>query len=207
MAILKLEDAPPSVQIFYDKGVAAMERNNLNYAMDMFAAVLEVEPRLLQVRRLLRAATIKHAQICPPKKLAVVKALTGFVRFPLVLKKDAFHALECTERWLRVDPLNRRFALAQCEAAKQAGLPEVAIQTLEIMKEHCPHIPSLLEPLAQLYADTEQAEKEYECRTVIARLSPNDPSAQKELKNAAARFTMGKAGWKKNPAEVSCDKK
>ncbi len=50
MAEVKLEDAPQGVRTYYDKGIAALERSNFDYAMDMFEAVLKIEPRLLQVR-------------------------------------------------------------------------------------------------------------------------------------------------------------
>lgn len=197
MAETKLEDAPQGVRAYYDKGVAAMERNNFGYAMDMFTAALAIEPRLLQIRRLLRAAAAKRAKAHPPGKIAVAKGLGSLLKFPALLKKDPVKAIETAENLLRIDPFNLKFAKAQCDAAEAAGLPEIAIQTLEILKENAPAELAILEPLATLYRQTGLFDREYQCRNQIAKLKPNDAVALKELKDAAARLTMGKAGWQK----------
>ena len=42
MAEVKLEHAPPGVRTYYDKAIAALERDNFDYAMDMFEAMLNV---------------------------------------------------------------------------------------------------------------------------------------------------------------------
>ena len=197
MAEVKLEDAPQGVRSYYDKGVAALERNNLEYAMDMFEAALKVEPRLLRVRKLLRSAAIKSAKLKPPGKLAVAKTLGAFMKTSTMLKKNPQQAIERTESLLRIDPLNFKFAKLQCDAAEAATLPELAIQTLELLKENTPPSLAVLEPLARLYRNSERFDDEYACHEAIIKLNPNDTNALKELKDAAARLTMGKAGWQK----------
>jgi tetratricopeptide (TPR) repeat protein len=197
MAEVKLEDAPQGVRTYYDKGVAAMERDNLEYAMDMFTAALNLEPRLLQVRKLLRSAAIKKAKVKPTGKMAVAMGMGRLVKASSLLKKNPLQALEISEKLLRIDPFNLKFTKTQCEAAKAAELPEIAIQTLEILKDRIPENLAVLKPLAELYLDEECYELEYECRTAIAKLKPNDATALKELKDSAARLTMGKTGWQK----------
>jgi tetratricopeptide (TPR) repeat protein len=197
MAEIRLEEAPQGVRTFYDKGIAAMERGNLDYAMDMFEAVLGIEPRLLQVRKLLRAAAVKKAKANPAGRLAVAKAMGGLMKASALLKKNPIQSLEHAEKLLRIDPLNQKFARVQCGAAKAAGLPEVAIQTLEILNDNAPPSLAVLEPLAELYRETEQFDLEFKCRGKIAKLKPNDSEAVRALKDAAARLTMGKAGWQK----------
>ncbi len=197
MAEVKLEDAPSSIRTYYDKGISAMERDNLEYAMDMFEAALGIEPRLLQIRKLLRAAAVKKVKSTPPGKLAVAKAMPGLLKATSILKKSPLKALEISEQLLRVDPFNLKFTKALCDAAEAAGLPEIAIQMLEVLKDNKPENLQVLEPLARLYSEMESYESEYECRSTIAKLKPNDTNASKELKDAAARLTMGKAGWQK----------
>ncbi len=197
MTEIKLEDAPAGVRAYHDKGVAALERGNLEYAMDMFAAALEIEPRLSRVRGLLRSVEMKAVKAHPPGKLATAKAMSGLMRISALLKKDPPRALETAEKLLRVDPTRPRFIKAHREAALAAEMPEVAIQTLEIVKDNQPPNLAVLEPLAELYLATENFEGEYECRDAIVKLKPTNANAQKELKDAAARLTMGKAGWRK----------
>ncbi len=45
----------------YEKGMAALERNNLDYAIKILAAVLEKEPAFFDCRQALRAAQFKKA--------------------------------------------------------------------------------------------------------------------------------------------------
>ncbi len=195
MAVIELKDAPPGVAVYYDKGTEAMEHGNLDYAMDMFEAALGIEPRLLDVRKRLHSAAVQNIKSKPPTKLGVAKAMGGLFKASALLKKDPLESLKATERLLRIDPLNVKFALAQCDAAKAADMPEVAIQTLEIFRANKPPSLAILEPLAQLYLESDQFDLEYPCREQIATLKPGDTAARKELKDAAARLTMGKSGW------------
>ena len=59
MAEIAFEEAPRKARELFEKGFAAMERGNLDYAMDMFMSSLEIEPRLLRTRKFLRAAAVK----------------------------------------------------------------------------------------------------------------------------------------------------
>jgi tetratricopeptide (TPR) repeat protein len=195
MAEVKLKDAPKGVQTFYDKGVLAMERGNLDYAMDMFEAALQIEPRLLQVRKLFHAAAVKQKKSLPAGKLTALKTMRSLMKAQALLKKDPLRAVKMADGMLRIDPFNLKVAGVQRDAAIAANMPEIAVQTFEILREHQPDELAILIPLAQLYRDTEQFEQEYECRTHIVRLRPNDSAAQKALKDAAAHHTMGKAGW------------
>jgi tetratricopeptide (TPR) repeat protein len=197
MAEVKLADAPSGVRTYYDKGIAALERNNLDYAMDMFEAALHAEPRLLQVRKLLRAAAVKNAKLKPPGKLALALTLGDFMKASAAVKKNPMLAIELSEKLLRIDPLNIKFTKLQCSAASAAELPEIAIQCLEILKENSPPNLAVLAPLAELYQNTEQFDAEYACREKIVLLSPTDTAALKAMKDSAARLTMGKAGWQK----------
>lgn len=197
MEEVKLQDAPQNVRMLYKKGVAAMEHNNLEYAMDMFEAVLRIQPALLDARKLLRNIAINQVKAKPPGKLATTMAVGRLLLVPSQLNNNPLQALETTESLLRIDPLNHVFVKAQCDAAEASGLPKVALQTLEILSEHvCPPL-ALLTLMARLYRTAEHYDREYECRRKIAGLNPKDPAAQKELKDAAARLTMHKTSWQK----------
>lgn len=197
MAEVRITDAPQGVRTFYDKGVAAMERGNFDYAMDMFEAALAIEPRLLGVRKLLHSAAIRKAKANPPGKLAAAKTMGSLLKHGVQLKKKPLAALKTASTLMRSDPLNPRIAKALCAAAEAAGLTEAAILALESLRENSAANADTFSELARLYQATEQFDREYECRSEIARLKPNDSTAQKELKDAAARLTMGKAGWQK----------
>jgi tetratricopeptide (TPR) repeat protein len=195
MAEVQLKDAPQGVRTYYEKGIAAMERSNLDYAMDMFAAALHLEPRLLQIRKLLRAAAVQKHKTDPPKKRARYKNAGSLLKASGLVKKNPLRALETVEILIRSDPFNIKYVKVLCDAAVAAELPEVATQSLEILRDHRPNDLAVLEPLAALYHDLNEYRSEYECRSRITRLKPNDSEALKKLKDAAAHNTMEKAGW------------
>src|SRR5947208_11757019 len=47
---------------FYNKALAALERGNLDYAIEMFMQTLAVEPNFTKCRQFLRAAQMKRAE-------------------------------------------------------------------------------------------------------------------------------------------------
>lgn len=197
MAEMTLENAPPNVRPFYDKGVAALERDNLDYAMDMFTAALVIEPRLLQIRKLLRTAALKKSRRSPAGKMERLKASGRLLHLAALRKKDPLQALAEAEAILNLDPLNPKFARAHCSAARAAGLPEVAIQTLEFLKQNNAADLATLHELAALYRQAGQIAQEYQCHEKIVEQTPNDARALKQLKDAAARLTMDKSDWKR----------
>ncbi|MDO9543438.1 MAG: tetratricopeptide repeat protein, partial [Kiritimatiellia bacterium] len=185
----------------FDKGLVAMERNNLPYAMDMFMAVLEIEPRFLKCRKFLRATSIKF--INDTKKagkvfhiIATLSGLPALVSGKLVLRAgDALRALNIAEKLLRTDPLNMTFIRLLCGAARKADMSEVAIHTLNIVREYYQQDVVLLYNLGNLYMEVNQPDEARKCFESIITLRPNDAKALQALKNAMARDTMIKGGW------------
>ncbi len=198
MPEILLENAPRKAKELFEKGMAAMERGNLDYAMDTFMACLELEPRLLRARKFLRAAAVKKFK--DKKGNALTHMLASLQGFPLMLaaqsmlKKKPDQALRTAEKLMRLDPLNPPFFTLFAQAALAAGMPEAAIQTLEIAKEHYPNDVKLLNWLAKLLLDNERPQDARDCYDQVLRLRPNDPKALKALKDATALATM-KKGW------------
>jgi tetratricopeptide (TPR) repeat protein len=199
MAELSLDEAPRKAREHFERGFAAFERGNLDYAMDMFQAALDLAPQLLRARKFLRAASIKKYRTT--KSNAVTKAMASIQGAPVMiqvssqLKKKPLEALKGSEKLLRLDPLNVSFINKSCEAAVAAGLPEVAIMNLEVAKENFPADVKVLEWLGRLY---HEAGRFHDARLIaeeILALRPTDPKAIKALKDATALDTMQKGGW------------
>ena len=197
MAVVALEDAPRKARELFDKGFAALERGNLGYSIDMLLAALEIEPRLIQARRFLRAAEIKKYKEGKPGPhiIATLTNLPSLLKVFSSSKKKPAEALKAAEKLMRADPLNLTFINALSQAALAADMPEAAIQTLEIAKEHYPTNTLLLQSLGNLYLQTNQTQEAKACFEEFYRLRPNDPKALKALKDASALDTMKKGGW------------
>ncbi|MCX7009943.1 MAG: tetratricopeptide repeat protein, partial [Kiritimatiellaeota bacterium] len=104
-------------------------------------------------------------------------------------------ALAAMEKLLKADPLHPQFINLFAQAAVGAGLPEAAIQTLEVAREYDSENIILLRWLGQLYRETGKTHESRLSYEVVARLKPNDPVSVKNYKDSIALDTMNKGGW------------
>lgn len=199
MAEVRLEDASRKARDLFEKGFAAMERGNLDYAIDMFLSVLDLEPGLLHARKFLRAAEIKKFKAGGGGSMAhTMSSVAGFgsvMSAKGLIKKKPMEGLKAAEKLLRKDPLNLQFILVLADAAEAADMPEVAIQTLVIAKEHFPANVKLLQRLGTFLLETNDTEMAHQVYEELLRLNPNDPATVKKYKDATALHTMNKGGW------------
>ncbi len=199
MAEVTFEDAPRKARELFDKGFAAMERGNLDYAMDMFMASLEIEPRLLRARKFLRAAAVNKFKAAKGGAAThLITTLTG--AFTLMsgksqLKKKPEQALKTAEKLLRTDPFNLTFIQFLTQAAEAADLPEVGILTMETAREQYASNIKFLDALGNLYLRVNRTHDGRACFEEINRQRPNDPKYIKAMKDSAALDTMQKGGW------------
>jgi len=202
MAEVKMEDAPKKVRDFVDKGMSAMERSNLDYAMDMFIMALDEEPGLLKARHLLRAASVQAYKNNNPGKIfhqvSLLKGMGGLIKTYSLLKKNPQESLKQAELLMRDDPFNLTFVKMLTQAAVACELPEVAIQTLEIIKEHSGELKqkvAVLNQLTGLYKKLGDTAQAMEYAQEVVNLCPNDGKALKRYKDISALNTMNRGGW------------
>jgi tetratricopeptide (TPR) repeat protein len=199
MAEIEMENAPRKAREHFEKGFAAMERGNLDYAIDMLTLSLDVCPHLLKSRKYLRAAQVKKFRTNPPgamaKAMLPIKSAGKQMKAQSGLKKNPLEALKATEELLAMDPFHAGFVHLNVQAAVAAGLPEAAILTLEVARESNATDVKLLRELASLY---QEVDRMHDARLVyeeIARQLPNDPQAIKQLKDATALDSMQRGRW------------
>ncbi len=200
MAEVTLDQMPQKAKDLFNRGFTALERGNLDYAVDMFTACLQLEPLFHQARRYLRAAEVKQFKGRGGNALTqLVTTLTGL---PTVVTAQALlnagkpmQAIAALEKVLRKDPLNLSYAKVLIKAAEAAGEQEIAIQTLVMVLETHPHDAFVLNALGHLYQKTDQPRQALECFETLCELKPNDSAARKALKDASAINSMTKDGW------------
>lgn len=178
-----------------------MDRGNLDYAMEMFLNALEVEPGFLEGRRYLRAASLKKFKKGGKGKIAhLISSLTGMpaaLAARAKMGKKPLAALLAAERLLIKDPLNPSFVYLLCDAAYSLSMPEVAVQSLEVLRDDNPDDPRVMEHLAEAYRENDQMA---DARSMYERLlakRPNDQGLIKKYKDTTALATMQKGGWGK----------
>lgn len=193
--------AKPQVRDLFNKGFTAIERNNYDYAIDMLLTCLEREPAFLRARKFLRAAAIRrflekgsNSQL--RHALALITGLPLLLKYYLAMHgKRHLDALQLAERMMANDPLHPVFIRALGRAAEAAEMPEVAIQTLTLVREHIPDSASTLYWLGQLYLKTNQTQLALQCFEELVNAKPNDADALKALKDTMAVNSMNRDGW------------
>lgn len=198
MAEVKSDEVPRKTRDLFEKATAAVERNNLDYGITMLLAILDEEPRLLQARRLLRAAQIrrfrdKGSDNALGHALSTLKGVGGLIG--ATLEKNPPRALSKAERLMSIDPFNPPFYNRLAAAAEAADLPEVALHTLEMVRESNPDNIPLLRWLARLHQQMGQTAEARACLEHVVTLRPQDPQAIKALKDAQAEETMEQGRW------------
>jgi tetratricopeptide (TPR) repeat protein len=185
--------------MFY-KGFAAMERDNLDYAVAMFSQCIDIEPMFLSARKFLRAAEIKRLRGRHVGPLA--HWISTLANLPALLTGTAMlkagkplEAIRKAEALLKKDPLNLTFVRLLGQAAEEAHVPEIAIQTLAVAREHYPDNAVLLNWLGSLYMATQQPAEAHDCFEALVALKPNDGLALKALKDAMALQSLARDGW------------
>lgn len=195
MAEVTLESAPQKARDFFEKGNAALQKANLDYAMDMFMAALDIEPKLLKARIALKAATIQAASARGKKLFGSVSGLGGMAKITALVAKKPLEALKEAEKLLRTNPTNLTFIKILDQAAIAADLPEAAAIAYEAAKSANPKSIDLYKRLGQLYQEMGDSNKSKNAFEQLVALKPNDQRFLKMLKDASALDTMQSGGW------------
>jgi len=204
MSVVELNDAPRKIRDMHNKALAALERNNADYAIDLCLELLKLEPALLESRKLLRMAQMKKAKDKKPG-FSMSSLKTGKVK--KLIEKDPLKALQAAEELMKTNPLNLAFIDLVVEAAEAADLKEAAVETMEIAKEHFSRDTVFLKKLAALYSRVSHTSGAKEIYETIHMLKPGDQNALKDFKDASAVATMDKGNWdtKKDYRDILVD--
>src|SRR5437762_8931269 len=187
---------PRALREQYEKGLAAMQRQNFDYAIAILEQVLQKEPGFYAGRELLRAAQAKRAG----NKGGFFKKMFGtashsplLAKGQMTLRSNPIEAINVAEQILKVDPNNIAAHKLLADAALAADLPRTAALSLEIAFKNSPD-RELAIKLGQALAQSGQSEKGENILAELASTFPNDPEIAKVLKNVSARRTMSEGG-------------
>ena len=200
MVEVRLDAVPQKTQDFFNKGFAAFERGKLDYAIDMLSTCVELEPSLLQARRFLRAAELQRYRAEKTNQvsraLSLISSLLAYLTTLIAVKgKNALRGVSAADRLLRTNPLHKPYLFLFAHAAERAGIPEAAVQILEIARDNYPDDMAVLTELGRGFLAAGCTKQAIACFERICDLNPNDPRPIKELKDAMAVDTMASDGW------------
>jgi tetratricopeptide (TPR) repeat protein len=193
-----LNEIPRDLRELYQKGTAALQRNNLDYAIAIFEQILKREPALFECRQALRASQFKKVG---GQTSFFKKMLGGATSSPLVAKgqvmlmKNPLDAIQIAEQILNGDPSNGPAHKILAEGAMASDLPKTACLSLEILLKHSPKDYDLNMKYGAALAQAGQVAKAETVYTDLQRTHPNKGEIAQALKDLSARTTLKEGGY------------
>ena len=181
----------------YEKGLAALQRQNFDYAIAILEQVLQQEPGFYAGREALRAAQIKRAG----NKGGFLKRMFGtasssplLAKGQLAMRANPIETIHIAEQILNSDPNNTSAHKMLADAALAADLPRTAALSLEIAFKSSPDREVALK-LGQALARAGLPDRGEKILHELAQTFPNDPEIAKVLKNVSAKRTLSEGGY------------
>lgn len=199
MADVKNDQAAQQAQNFYNKGLAAFERANLDIAIDLLMQCVSLAPGFSKARKVLRAAQIARFKREKKGKIAMQMhelSVTMQRMKVMTLQKSGKleHALLECEKLLSMNPLHPQNVEIAVEIAEASGHDDAALFTVEAAYENNPDDMKLLRRVADFYMKVGEYAKARDAYAKLNAYLPSDQTIFKQLKDAEARLTMA-SGW------------
>ncbi len=183
----------------YEKGKAALDRQNYDYAIAIFTQVLEQEPAFFDCRQALRVSQHKRTENSGggffKKMLSGASSSPALAKGQLALRTQPLDALKSAEQILNGDPQSSQGHKLLADAALASDLPKTAALSLEILAKQSPKDVGVQKDLARAYALMGQAERSEKIYSELIRLRPGDLRLIEELKDISARKTLAEGGY------------
>lgn len=194
-------EIPQNIMNLHNKGLAALERNNPDVAVDIFLRCVQQIPRFIAARRNLRVTAIARFKArgginSIAHRIAPLTGLFQKLKVKRLLSTGKLEeALYEGEKLLLVDPLDLGFADLMAQVAVKAGLIEEAIMTLELVRENLPAGNlKVVEKLGRLYFQIKNYRGARDCFSIVQRARPTDAEIRHLLKDSEALATLD-SGW------------
>ena len=141
MAEKTLAEIPRNLRELYEKGNAALQKKNFDYAIAIYNQILSSEPGFYPCREALRACQFSNAgrrEAFSKKMFGTASALPLLAKAQIQLRTNPQEALGTCEQILNGDPNNSAAHRMLAEAAMGLEDPKSAVLSLEIVFRNNP---------------------------------------------------------------------
>jgi len=190
-----IQQIPFATRELYDKGLAALQKHNLDYAITLFGQVLKLEPGLYEAREALRATQHQRAAGKRSFFRKFVGSASSITRGQLALRSSPVEALAIAEEILNDDPGNVSAHELLAEAALAADFPRTAVLSLEVAFKQKPQSREIALKLADALPRISQRARAEKILQDLLRVYPGDPALNETLKNLLANRTLHEGGY------------
>ncbi len=198
MAEKSLNDLTRDLRVLFTKGHDALQRDNFDYAIDLFNQVLAREPGLHECRRELRAAQLRKAGGgggFMKKMWSNASSSPLVAKGEVALRRDPAEALQIAEQILNGDPNNSAAHRLIVKAATALEMPRTSVLSLEILFRNSPKDKEVAIQLANALANTGEVNRAEKILSNLQETLPHDNDLAQALKNISARNTMDEGGY------------
>jgi tetratricopeptide (TPR) repeat protein len=198
MAEKSFTELPRELRMLFTKGNDAMQRENFDYAIDLFNQVLAKDPAVYDCRKALRTAQMRKAGGGSgffKKMLSSAGSSPQLAKGHMALSKDPAEALRIAEHILNGDPLSSGAHKLVVEAATALELPKTAVLSLEILAANSPKDRDVAIKFAKALADAGEVGKAEKILADLYRSFPTDNELGQALKDLSARKTLDEGGY------------
>ncbi|HTG42895.1 MAG TPA: tetratricopeptide repeat protein [Verrucomicrobiae bacterium] len=182
----------------YEKGNAALQKKNFDYAIAIYNQVLNTEPGFYPCREALRSCQLSKAGSGGgffKKVFGTASASPQMAKAQFQVRNSPVEALTTCEQILNADPNNATAHRILAEAAMALEFPKTAVLSLEIASRNNPRDIDAALKLGEALNASGQIQRAQTIYTELQKANPNNPAIAQALKNLAARRTLRDGGY------------
>src|ERR1700722_6460999 len=193
-----LNDLPGELRKIYSKGYEAYQRENFDYAIELFNQILIREPANYECRMALRGAQRGKSGA---KTGFFKRALSSASSAPLVgkaqlaMRKSPQEAIQIAEQILSSDANSVGAHKIIAEAALALDMPRTAVMSLEVMHRNSPEDKDVAFQLVDACIASGEKPKAEKVLTDLRKVFPNDGDVYQKLKELSARQSLDEGGY------------
>ncbi|MCD6050232.1 MAG: Tetratricopeptide domain protein [Verrucomicrobia bacterium] len=191
-------EIPRDVRDLFEKGNAAVQKENWDYAFLFYLQALQKEPGYLECRQALRAAQVSKANRSTSffkKVMGAAGSSPAIAKANMLVSKKPLDAIATCEDILNSDPNNTTAHNLLAQAALNADLPKTAIFSLENNRKNNPTDRGVAMALANAYIAAKAFSKAENIYQDLLNKDRNDTEVANLLKNLSANKTLQEGGY------------
>lgn len=176
---------------FYNNGLLAFEKQNYDYAVEIFSQITSAQYDHLEARRYLHLSLRKRAEGSKPSFASSVnKLLLSMQADSMLRKNDIPGCLEILEKIIFSNPNDSEILKKIADIFYKKDMVLHAISNLEEAKTVNPKDIGIFKKLGELYVKKEDYRNAKSAYESALKINPNDTEVLKSLKNLDALGTI-----------------
>ncbi|OUU40513.1 MAG: hypothetical protein CBC16_06160 [Verrucomicrobia bacterium TMED56] len=193
--ISELEDRQIKQIAAADKAISS----NPNYSLEIYSAILKLEPGCLDLRKKLRTLQLRMAQNSSKGLSGLFGKVTAApFMFRGKTDKNPAQTLAKAEDLIEKSVVNDMAHLMLVEAARNLDMKQTVVFGLETIRQINPKDIKNLKDLGNAYLEVGDTEKTIAIGNEIQKINPSDGDAEDLMKRASVAVAMDKGKWEES---------